>query len=217
LIALNATGGYKAQIAVAVLIGQTLGVNVYYKHEKFNEIIEFPPMPITFDYDLIGQNAVLFNELESGNLLEINESAINSSLRVLLEETESDENKTLWALAPIGQIYLEGYRLKHPTELSLPPSADKRKPPSFRDDHYPKFFKEFVEKVWNENDYITSCHSIPYDRQDSIRDREFYVRYDGQIVGEYKNDFGARFAINTTASSSAHKAAIVMSLNEKYK
>ncbi|MGI5862875.1 MAG: putative CRISPR-associated protein [Myxococcales bacterium] len=51
-VAINATGGYKAQIAVAVLIGQALGSPVFYKHERFeSEVIAFPPMPVSFDYD----------------------------------------------------------------------------------------------------------------------------------------------------------------------
>lgn len=41
--AINATGGYKAQIAVAVLLGQELRVPTYYMHERFSEIIAFPP------------------------------------------------------------------------------------------------------------------------------------------------------------------------------
>ena len=49
--AINATGGYKAQIAVAVLMGQALGVPVYYKHELFDEIIAFPPMPVALDFE----------------------------------------------------------------------------------------------------------------------------------------------------------------------
>src|SRR5262249_24328814 len=50
--ALNATGGYKAQIAIAVLLGQALGVPVYYKHEQFAEIIAFPPMPVALDFEV---------------------------------------------------------------------------------------------------------------------------------------------------------------------
>ncbi len=46
-IAIDATGGYKAQIAIALLIGQALNIPVYYKHERFPEIIDFPPMPIS--------------------------------------------------------------------------------------------------------------------------------------------------------------------------
>src|SRR5439155_4048736 len=48
--AIDATGGYKAQIAIAVLLGQALGVPVYYKHEHFSEIIAFPPLPVAFDF-----------------------------------------------------------------------------------------------------------------------------------------------------------------------
>ncbi|MCV4697539.1 hypothetical protein OFB92_31005, partial [Escherichia coli] len=76
-----------------------------------------------------------------------------------------------------------------------------------------------VEKVWLENDFIRSCHSLPYDGQRGIRDREFYVReHDGQIGGEYvdKNNFGARFGISTTAETMAQKTAVVLYLNEIY-
>ena len=50
--AINATGGYKAPIAVAVLLGQALGVPVYYKHELFSEIIAFPPLPVALDFEV---------------------------------------------------------------------------------------------------------------------------------------------------------------------
>ena len=50
--AINATGGYKAQIAIAVLLGQAIGVPVFYKHELFPEIIAFPPMPVALDFEL---------------------------------------------------------------------------------------------------------------------------------------------------------------------
>jgi len=37
-VAINATGGYKAQIATTALIGIALDIAVYYKHERFNEM-----------------------------------------------------------------------------------------------------------------------------------------------------------------------------------
>jgi len=40
-VAIDATGGYKAQIAIAVLMGQALDIPVFYKHERFSEIIDF--------------------------------------------------------------------------------------------------------------------------------------------------------------------------------
>ncbi len=50
--AINATGGYKAQIAIAVLLGQALGIPVYYMHERFSEIIPFPPLPVALDFQV---------------------------------------------------------------------------------------------------------------------------------------------------------------------
>ncbi len=44
-ISINATGGYKAQISFAGMIGQALEIPVYYLFEKFSEIIELPPQP----------------------------------------------------------------------------------------------------------------------------------------------------------------------------
>ena len=52
--AINATGGYKAQIAIAVLMGQALDIPVYYKHERFDAIIPFPPMPVALDFFALG-------------------------------------------------------------------------------------------------------------------------------------------------------------------
>ena len=60
--AINATGGYKAQIAIAVLLGQAIGVPVYYKHERFNEVIKFPPMPVSLDFEVwMKASGMLFN------------------------------------------------------------------------------------------------------------------------------------------------------------
>ncbi len=76
----NTTGGYKAQIAIAVLIGQTLGVSAYYKHEKFPQIVAIPPMPVSFDYDLLGHAGVL-SSLEQNDILELEEENIDRSCR----------------------------------------------------------------------------------------------------------------------------------------
>lgn len=47
--AINATGGYKAQAAVAIMVGQALGIPVYYKHERLDDIIAIPPLPVALD------------------------------------------------------------------------------------------------------------------------------------------------------------------------
>ncbi|SRR6266498_1099234 len=90
-------------------------------------------------------------------------------LRVLLEEEEATGRSKLLVLAPIGQIYLDGFRQRYPAAKTLPPPASERTEPSFRDDHYPDGFKAFVRKVWQAHPFIKSCHSIDYERQRSIR------------------------------------------------
>ena len=55
-IAINATGGYKAQISFAGMIGQALGIPVYYLFEKFSKVIKLPPQPVALDLSLWLEN-----------------------------------------------------------------------------------------------------------------------------------------------------------------
>lgn len=66
---IDATGGYKAQIAIAVMFGQALGVDVIYKHESFGNIIDFPPMPVSLDFHYFELYNDLFNQCLSSVLL----------------------------------------------------------------------------------------------------------------------------------------------------
>jgi len=88
-VAIDATGGYKAQIAIAVIVGQALNMPVFYKHEKFSEIIDFPPLPIAFDYEILARNAALLTDFERGETFSAKElGELDEKLRVLLTEVE---------------------------------------------------------------------------------------------------------------------------------
>jgi len=52
-VLINATGGFKAEIAYATLVGLLFDVPVYYIHEAFRDIIEMAPTPISWDYSLL--------------------------------------------------------------------------------------------------------------------------------------------------------------------
>src|SRR5437764_255973 len=54
--------------AVAVLLGQALGIPVYYKHELFSEIIAFPPMPVALDFEVWMRASGLLTALERDGL-----------------------------------------------------------------------------------------------------------------------------------------------------
>ncbi|MBB5149082.1 putative CRISPR-associated protein [Ureibacillus thermosphaericus] len=60
---INATGGYKAQISFAGLIGQVLKIPVYYQFEGFSSVVQLPTMPVVFDYQLWLKHFKLFKEL----------------------------------------------------------------------------------------------------------------------------------------------------------
>jgi len=220
--AIDSTGGYKAQIAFAVLIGQAINIPVYYKHEKFSEIIDFPPLPVSLDYDLLGKNAHILDYLEKGHTLaETDLDEIDPKLKVFFDEIDVDGVK-LFALNAIGQLYMLTFRLRFPRAVKLTDAspADKKEP-AFRDDHYPKGFKNFVSKVWKEISWIKTCHSLPYFKQKAIKGVEFFVWEDGenyQLVGTYqdKDKFGARYGIITTDHSRESLNWAAEFLNRKY-
>lgn len=220
--AIDATGGYKAQIAIAVLIGQALDIPVYYKHERFNEIIDFPPLPVSLDFDLLGRNASLLIHLEKSNIIKRSEiEDFDNKLLVFLDEVEID-SEIILELNAIGQLYLTSFRLRYPKVAKLLPLNDnKRKEPTFRDDHYPIGFKDFVKKVWSENKWIKTCWSLSYHKQKSISGIEFFVKQENDtniLVGTYqdKDNFGARFQIILSDESNESLNWAAEFLNRKY-
>jgi len=218
-VAINATGGYKAQIALSAVIGQAMGIPVYYKHEKFPGIIALPPMPIAFDFDLFLREADLLLSLEQEDCIPL-ERELDDALLPLLEEIEEGGYR-YFGLSAMGQLYLESFRLRYPPEKTLPgavPPAEKR-PPTFRQDHYPDGFKDYVKKVWDKTPYIISCYSLPYDKQKGIRDKVFYhCAQSDKIIGEYLDHhrFGGRFAIETSAHTQAQKMAVIDDLTRRF-
>ncbi|BBE31752.1 hypothetical protein OSSY52_18930 [Tepiditoga spiralis] len=66
---INATGGYKAQIAFALAIGQGMNIPVYYMFERFPTVIQMPPLPLSFDSTLYANYSKIFQLLEDIPLL----------------------------------------------------------------------------------------------------------------------------------------------------
>lgn len=219
--AIDATGGYKAQIAVAVVLGQVLSIPVMYKHERFPAIIEFPPLPIAFDYTVLGANTALLAAFERGTAFSSDElgGAVDEKLRVLL--TEVDGNGTaLFELSPLGQIYLTGFRMRNPKPVALDAATDRKAPAFGNDHHYPDGFQAFVTKVWKETPWIRMAHSVPYAKQPAIR-RTFDVREENgesMLIGGFTDahDFGGRFRLRLSDESPNALTWAALHLNDKY-
>lgn len=220
-VAIDATGGYKAQIAIAVVIGQALNIPVYYKHEFFSELIDFPPLPVTLDYEILANNADILTDFERGKSFSDTEMGkLDETLRVLLTEIEVN-GESLYELSPIGQIYLTGFRLRNPKPIRLE-AAEDRKSPSFGDDHhYPNDFKEFCHKLWNENKWIKFLHTESYHGQKAIKGIGFKVKKEEneyRLIGTFKEkDFGARFRLRLTDESLTALTWAADKLNQKYR
>lgn len=224
-VILNATGGYKAQIALAVVLGQVTGIPVYYKHEYFkeNSIIEFPPLPVDFDYSYYGKFMDIFDETSRGGSVTL--PADERDFRVvssLFEEIEVDGQREI-ALNPIGTIYWESARrwLVH-AEMPRDLSDGERRKPRLPDHHYPNGYAEFLDKVWQENHWIVMIDNLPYGKQGQLQQTTFYVA--GQagggdvIIGTYcdRDNFGARFKVVTSGTSARSLIKAADSLNHKY-
>jgi len=125
--AINATGGYKAQIAIAVLMGQALDVPVYYKHERFDDIISFPPMPVSLDFDFwLATNDLLFDLSQSNEPVRLDEyrHRWNDRLETLVERVTIDGCEYI-ELSPTGQIFHDTFRerFRNLRGSTLPPPA----------------------------------------------------------------------------------------------
>jgi putative CRISPR-associated protein (TIGR02619 family) len=220
-VVIDATGGYKAQIAVAVIMGQVLNIPVLYKHERFSTIIDFPPLPVAFDYDFLGAQADLLVAFEGGAMLTAADMGdLDEKLRVLLTEVEVD-GEPVYELGPIGQIYLTGYRLRAGREAPSLTPASTRKAPTFGKHHYPPGFQEFVQKVWSENAWVQTIHTLPYGGQARIRKgigfRVEQVEGVPAVVGSFKpDDFGARFRVRLEDERPPTLVEATVRLNDRY-
>ena len=122
-IVINGTGGYKAQISFAGMIGQALGIPVCYLFERFSEVIEMPPQPVSLDLPFWLENAVVFFELaaDEGKMNPASQDERFASL----VDVESIDGETIIGLSPVGQLFHETFRHRFAAQKAdlLPPDS----------------------------------------------------------------------------------------------
>lgn len=119
-VLINATGGYKAQISFAGMIGQALEIPVCYLFEKFSEVIELPPQPISLDLSFWLDHASLFFDLAADEA-KTNPVETDPRFAGLVEEIEVEGIKVT-GLSATGQLFHETfkYRFEKEREKVLP-------------------------------------------------------------------------------------------------
>ncbi|MCS7271894.1 MAG: putative CRISPR-associated protein, partial [Gemmataceae bacterium] len=169
--AINATGGYKAQIAVAVLLGQAIGVPVYYKHELFSEIIAFPPMPVALDFEVwMRVSGMLYDLAETYDAVpfDLYKDEWDEKYESLVERVAIDGRDYL-ELSPTGQIFHETFRERFRTarDQVLPPPVppSQKQPPRVEDAGWPGKHPEvlhFMQRVTDEIPQVRRCLTFYY-------------------------------------------------------
>ncbi len=226
--AINATGGYKAQIAVAVLMGQALGLPVYYKHERFNTIISFPPMPISLDSSLWEHASGMFTVLSRPTAVEEWEqfSEIwDERFEPLVNRVQIDNVEYL-ELSAIGQIFHETFRTRFRTSGAkrLPRDAklNEKTRPNLGQHNYGQARRPieiYLKQLCDARPYIRSCKTTEWN-PDLPNKNHFKLTVDKiecteVIEGIYSNgSWCVKFRVITTAGKRDDLGAILADLNE---
>ena len=220
--AINATGGYKAQIAIGVLMGQSLGIPVYYKHELFDAIIEFPPMPVALDYSLWQKASGMFMALDDGEILEwerIEDEDWDDRFEPLVERTAIDGKDHL-ALSPAGQIFHETFSSRFAVRrgrngLNLPPESADKQPPALGEHSYRQArgpITAFMQKVTDQVPYVRRCSDLYWNPD--LSKPILFRRSSHGVEGVYSNGTWCfKFMVETTAENDASYDEIVADLN----
>ena len=218
--AINATGGYKAQIAIGVLMGQALGIPVYYKHERFSEIIAFPPMPISLDFELWQKNTGVLEALERDGFQRWDSFADDwdEKMEVTVEREDIDGQLYL-ELSPTGQIFHDTFKNRFDASKDevLPPSVPQaRKSKPSLTDHDWKNAREpilkFLQKITDECPYVCQCRTH-YWNPDLSKATLFRASGE-QIEGIFSNgSWTVKFYVDTSANTPGQRTACIANLN----
>jgi putative CRISPR-associated protein (TIGR02619 family) len=216
--AINATGGYKAQVAIAVLMGQAVGVPVYYMHERFSEIIAFPPLPVAFDFDtwMRASGLLALAEKEPQKKAAFADEW-DERFDSLFDTTDIDGTEYL-ELSATGQIFHDTFRDRFRSARDqVLPACGKQVPPKFGDHgvinrlkaELTRLFLDLAASVPQVIRCVTTyCHpSLP-------EPTRFRLKGD-EIEGIYTDGTATvKFRVETLATTDGQRAAVVAAANE---
>ena len=220
-IVINATGGYKAEIAFATVIGQSYGIPVYYQFEDFSSIIELPPQPISNDFEFWIESFPLLQKLnktldkkEYDEYRKIYKTKLDS-----LVDCITERGKGICSLSPMGELFYDTCEYWwNEQKLKLPEAVEKTGRGVVCDDPTAKQVRgaeNFAKKVYEDIDYIIQISSI-YANKDLPKVNRFFIS-GNDINLDYSDGTGlARFIVKTSAKNKQEMEAAVYDLNKKF-
>lgn len=166
---IDATGGYKAQISFAGLIGQTLKVPVVYLFERFPHCIEMPPLPVHFDRDLWIEHYSVFKRLDEESYLPVEEVRLSGLPQQFLDllDVETQEGSEFYALSPVLELMHQGFMIVEPAGLTPPPHSDLPAEMKLRINrsemgHAPKGSQQRIEQL-ARLPYVTHVENVSFE------------------------------------------------------
>jgi hypothetical protein len=219
-IVINATGGYKAQISFAGMIGQALEIPVCYLFEGFSEVIELPPQPVSLDLTFWLDHVELFFDLDEGLESDQPFSLPDERFATLVDNVQVGKQQ-LAGLSPTGQLFHETFRNRFikcsslilPPDSGIPPENKKIR---YEDDNRGKHkgFENFLNKL-RQRPYIKEIYTHYYNPSLNapIRFRKSAKGIVDQVEGIFSNAGATtKFDIVTTALNKRQQQACIADL-----
>ena len=219
--AINATGGYKAQIAIGVLMGQ-----VDYNHELFSEIFAFPPMPFSLDQAVWMRHSgllVALDRLDRQDVLrevDLDLEDWDERLETLVERVTIDGD-TYLEISPTGQIFHETFqgRFESDRDQFLPPPVPvaRKAKPTLNDHSWGNArgpIVDFMQRLIDECPYVLGCRTHYWNPNLS---RAGLFRLKGEdIEGVFGNgSWTVKIIVETSATTTGQREACVADLNHR--
>ncbi len=222
-LVINATGGYKAQISFAGMIGQALAIPVCYLFEEFSEVIELPPQPIALDLSFWLENADLFFALARDEL-NYNPAAAEEKFASLVEEIQVDGNMVV-GLSAVGQLFHETYqqwfhqqrRLLLPPAAALEPGAKKIIYEDQNHGRHPSL-ETYLRRLL-EVPYVTRINTFYYNPRLPLKNYFRRTRDDrvDAVEGGYSDGQATtKFTLYLTAKTTAERQAALADLSARF-
>jgi putative CRISPR-associated protein (TIGR02619 family) len=222
-VIINATGGFKAEVAYTTMVGMIFQVPVKYIYQFFKNPITFPVLPITWNTDLLLGYEYFFSwiDREPRKNFEV-EQRLNhlpdrEAISALLLPPDNDDEVFL---SPAGQILWSRFKkqkedaeeAEEPPVSEITNSQDKISSSlQYVKHHYPKNTLKFAEKVASlaaVESVIGGCF------ENTTLKRIKHVGEDGLIkILWADNDKAVNIAIQTTAKGKAQTMKVASLIN----
>jgi putative CRISPR-associated protein (TIGR02619 family) len=115
---LCALGGFKAEVAYATLVGALFGLPNHYIHQGFDEVLQIPTLPLTWDYAVIDEYADTLSWLDEEPRTWNEARSRLSAMPDHLSKAMTEANDGNVYLSPLGIAYFESYRYRIEAETS---------------------------------------------------------------------------------------------------